>query len=329
MNVTLAGLRAIEALAAHGSITAAAGALGYTPSAVSQQIARLERDAREELVERQGRRLILTQAGRIMAAAASRVLIELEGAGAELQRQSGEVTGGLVVAAFPSAARGIVPVAMAALLRQAPTVQLRLIEADSHAAIGLVADGGVDLAIAHDWEVMPLSLPDELESTHLGDDVSDILIHQDHPLATSDFVDLPDLSGEAWMYEPGSVAHDFLLHAFRAQTHPLANGHVVIEYATQIELVAAGLGIALVPRMGRGTLPGTVHMLAVRSPPIRRIYGVWRRSVGRRPVIASALHALRAARQGGGASTVRFADGDDSATSPSFRLAPADGAEAD
>lgn len=295
INVGLSGLRAIEALAAHGSVTAAAAALGYTPSAVSQQIARLEHDVHTPLVERHGRRLTLTDAGRIMAAAASRVMIDLEGAGAEIQARNGQVSGELTVAAFPTAARGIVPVAMAALMRGAPTVELRLIEADSHAAVHLVAGGGVDLAIAHDWEVMPLVLPDDLQSRHLGDDISDVLVHEDHPLARSELVDLETLHGQPWMYEPGSVAHDFLLHAFRAYAAPLAKGHVVVEYSTQTALVAAGLGIALVPRMGRGSLPPGLRTLTLRAPPVRRIYGVWRPSIGRRPIIAAALDALRAA----------------------------------
>ena len=105
ITVSLAGLRAIEALATHGSMTAAAGALGYTPSAISQQIARLERDVRQTLIERQGRRVTLTIAGRILAESASRIVIELESMNAELQAQTETVTGSLKIAAFPTAAR--------------------------------------------------------------------------------------------------------------------------------------------------------------------------------------------------------------------------------
>lgn len=292
MMVSLAGLRAIEALATHGSITSAASALGYTPSAVSQQIARLERDVRQPLIERQGRRAVLTISGRILAESASRIVIELESMGAELQAQSETVAGLLTIAAFPTAARGIAPAAMSELLRTWEAIELRLLEVDSHRALDLVAHGSVDLAIAHDWLGMPLRLPDGLQSRHLGNDVSDVLVHQSHPIAGVDNVDLEDLHNETWLYEPGSVAYDFLVHAFRRHASALQVGHMISEYGTQIELVGSGLGLALVPRMGRRPLPPTVRVVTVRSPPMRRIYGVWRESLGRRPALSAALGVL-------------------------------------
>jgi DNA-binding transcriptional LysR family regulator len=295
MMVSVAGLRAIDALATHGSITAAAAALGYTPSAVSQQITRLERDVHQSLVERQGRRVTLTLAGRILAESASRIIIELESMSAELQAQHELVTGTLTLAAFPTAARGIVPTAMGELLRKWPTVELRLTEVDSHQAMTLVARGAVDLAVAHDWRGVPLELPEGLESRHLGNDVSDVLVPATHPLAAQPSVEFDDLRSDTWLFEPGSVAHDYLVHAYRREPAPLLTGHTISEYATQIALVGAGLGVALVPRMGRGTLPDSVRALSVRSGPVRRVYGVWRSSVSRRPALAAALDVLQAA----------------------------------
>ena len=295
MMVSLAGLRAIEALATHGSITSAASALGYTPSAVSQQITRLERDIRQPLIERQGRRATLTLAGRVVAESASRIIIELESMSAELQAQSETVTGLLTIGAFPTAARGIVSTSVAELRQTWPSIELRLLEVDSHQAVDLVSRGGVDLAIAHDWLGMPLQLPDGLKSRHLGNDVSDVLVHESHPVAGVDIIDLEDLQNETWLYEPGSVAYDFLLKAFRHHANPLQAGHMISEYDTQTALVGAGLGLALVPRMGRRPLPATVRALTVRSAPIRRIYGVWRESSGRRPALAAALSVLAAA----------------------------------
>jgi DNA-binding transcriptional LysR family regulator len=292
--VSLAGLRAIEALATHGSMTAAAGVLGYTPSAISQQIARLERDVRQTLIERQGRRVTLTIAGRILAESASRIVIELESMNAELQAQTETVTGSLKLAAFPTAARGVVPAAMRELRQRWTSLELQLIEVDSHRAVEFVARGTVDLAVAHDWLVMPLELPDGLQARHLGNDVSDVLIHRDHPLAQRSSVELDDLSDESWLYEPGSVAHDFLLNAYGRSPSPTRFTHMVSEYSSQIEMVGAGLGLALVPRMGRGTLPETVRALSVRSAPLRRIYGVWRTPTGRRPALSAALGVLEA-----------------------------------
>lgn len=294
LTVSLAGLRAIEALATHGSMTAAASALGYTPSAISQQIARLGRDVQQPLVEQQGGRTTLTVAGRILAESASRIVIELESMSAELQAQTETVTGMLRIAAFPTAARGVIPAAMRELCDAWPALEPRLIEADSHRAVELVARGTVDLGVAHDWLAIPLALPDGLQVRHLGNDVSDVLAHHSHPLADRASVELDELCDDSWLYEPGSVAHDFLLDAYSRSPRPDRFTHIVSEYATQIEMVGAGLGLALVPRMGRGTLPATVRALTVKAPPLRRIYGVWRTPSGRRPALTAALGVLEA-----------------------------------
>ena len=294
ITVSLAGLRAIEALATHGSISAAAAAMGYTPSAVSQQISRLERDLRQDLIERQGRRAALTVAGQILADSARRIILELETMDARLQAEKQTVSGLLTVAAFPSAARGIVPSAMTHLLRHFPGLQVRVHEVASHHAVDLVAGGSADLAVAHDWVGVPMVLPEGLDARHLGDDISDVLVGADHPAATRGVVELQEFINDSWLYEPGSVAHDFLLHEF-SRFDGVVLGHMIVEYATQIEMVGAGFGVALVPRMGRGFLPPTVRALALRSPPVRRIHGVWRRSSAGRPAIAAALDELASA----------------------------------
>jgi DNA-binding transcriptional LysR family regulator len=124
------------------------------------------------------------------------------------------------------------------------------------------------------------------------DDISDVLVHADHPAAAEESVRLEQLQSEPWLYEPGSVAHDFLLHAFQDPAAPLRWGHMVSEYATQIAMVGAGLGVALVPRMGRGPLPTTVRALSVAAPPVRRIHAVWRSSSAARPAVLAARQEL-------------------------------------
>ncbi|MDN5764615.1 MAG: LysR substrate-binding domain-containing protein [Humibacillus sp.] len=290
--VSLAGLRAIEALATHGSISAAAVALGYTPSAVSQQILRLERDLRQSLVERGGRRATLTQPGEILALSARRIIIELESMNARLQADAQTVTGTLTVAAFPSAARGVLPIAMSRLLGHWPQLQLRLMEVSSHRAVDLVAGGSADLAVAHDWIGVNVEVPADVVTRHLGDDVSDVLVSSRHPMAAKPDADLLDFADDAWLFEPGSVAHEFLLHAFRGVDESVSLGHMISEYSTQVEMVGAGLGVALAPRMGRGRLPDTVRAVGVRSPPLRRIFGAWRSSSDGRPAIEAALQEL-------------------------------------
>lgn len=292
LTVSIVGLRAVEALAEHGSIAAAAAALGYTPSAVSQQIARLERDLGQAVVERQGRRAVLTKSGAILADSARRIIVELESMNATIQAQAQTVTGEVSIAAFPSAARGILPSAMARLLRWWPALDLRAVEVPSHRAAQLVGSGAVDVAVVHDWEGLPMEVADGLRGRHLGDDVSDVLVHEEHRNAAGEEVDLRDFEGDRWLYEPGSVAHELLEKVFGATAGQLVLGHQVSEYPTQIEMVAEGLGMALVPRMGRGPLPASVRVVRVSSPPMRRIHALWRSSADGRPAITATVDEL-------------------------------------
>ena len=292
VTVSILGLQAIASLASEGSMTAAARALGYTPSAVSQQISKLERDVHQVLVEQNGRVATLSAAGRVVADAASRILAELEQMQVQLEKQRKTVSGTLTFAAFATATRGIVPVALHRLRTNWPGLECHLAEADSHHAMALVEHGAVDIAVVHDWLEMPLALPTGLVACRLGDDISDVLVHVDHRLADRGSVAMAELSGEAWLYEPGSVAHDLLIQSFGAIPNARPFGHVVVEYASQIAMVGAGLGVALVPRMGRGVVPDTVRVLPVVPAPTRRVYAVWRSLTGARPALRAAVLAL-------------------------------------
>lgn len=214
---------------------------------------------------------------------------------ATLQAAAQTVTGTLTVAAFPSAARGVLPSAMSRLQGHWPQLELRLLEVTSHRAVDLVASGGADLAVAHDWIGVTMDVPTDVLTRHLGDDVSDVLVCTSHPMASSIEVALQDFVDDPWLFEPGSVAHEFLLHAFREVPNRVSLGHMIGEYATQVEMVGAGLGVVLAPRMGRGLLPNTVRAVTVRSPPLRRVFGAWRSSSDGRPAIEAALTELEAA----------------------------------
>ena len=292
MTVSISGLQAIASLASEGSITAAARALGYTPSAISQQISKLERDVRQVLVEQNGRVATLSPAGRVVAEAARRILDEIEQMQVQLENERKTVAGTLTLAAFATATRGIVPSALRRLRSDWPRLKCHLVEADSHHAMALVEDGSVDIAIVHDWLEMPLVLSTGLNARHLGNDISDVLVHVAHHLADRGSVAMSELRGEVWLYEPGSVAHDLLIQSFTATSNTRLFGHGVAEYASQIAMVGAGLGVALVPRMGRGAVPDTVRVLPVVPAPTRQVYAVWRSLTGTRPALQAAVLAL-------------------------------------
>ena len=181
---------------------------------------------------------------------AHRILDEIEEMQAQLENQRKTVAGTLTFAAFATATRGIVPAALRGLRANWPGLECHLVEADSHHAMALVEDGSVDIAVVHDWLEMPLVLSARLGAHQLGDDISDALVHESHPLAGCGSVAMADLSDEAWLYEPGSVAHDLLIRSFAGVPNARRFEHVVVEYASQIAMVAEGMGVALVPRMG-------------------------------------------------------------------------------
>ncbi|MEU1630019.1 LysR family transcriptional regulator [Streptomyces sp. NPDC020096] len=290
----LGRLRALHAVHTHGSVGAAATALGYTPSAVSQQIAKLERETRTTLLERQGRGVALTDAAQLLVTTAGQLLSIVEEAEVALEERRGAPSGRLTVAAFPTAARGLLPGALAELICSYPSLDLRLVEQDPHVSVDLVSRGVVDLAVAHDWDIAPLPAPDGLERAVIGEDRCDVLLPAGDPLARRDTLVRADLADARWICQPpGTVCHDWLLRTLRASgTEPDVAYHVA-EYHTQLALVAAGLGIALVPRLGRGPVPDEVVVRRLEPAPVRGVFAVWRLGAARRPAIVETVRMLR------------------------------------
>lgn len=292
----LGRLRALHAVDAHGSVGAAAHALGYTPSAVSQQIAKLERETGTTLLERRGRGVALTDAAHLLVDVAGKVLGIVEQAEVTLEERRGRPTGRLSVAAFPTAARGLLPPVLAELAGRYPDLQLFMAEHDPHLSPALVARGVIDLAVVHDWDIAPLPLPEGLTRAPLGEDRCDLLLPRDHPLTARTTLTREDVAGERWVVQPpGSVCHDWLMRTLRAcGTEPDVACHAA-EYETQVALVAAGLGIALVPRLGRGPLPAQVCVRPLDPAPVRGLHALWRTAAARRPAITETVRLLRAA----------------------------------
>ncbi|WP_457033365.1 LysR family transcriptional regulator [Kitasatospora sp. P5_F3] len=290
----LGRLRALHAVAVHGSVGGAAAALGFTPSAISQQIAKLERETRTVLLERQGRGVALTDAARALADTAQQVLALVEQAEVTLEEQRGEAVGRLVVAAFATGARGILPGALAELRERCPELDVRLLEVDPYLAADLVARGEVDLALVQDWPTVPLPIQDGLSRLDLGIDPVDLLLPAGHPLAALAVVPVGRLLGQRWIsVPPGNICHDWLVRTLREAGEEPDVIYQVGEFETQIALIGAGLGIGLVPRLGRAVLPPDVVARPVVPEPARRVFVLWRTRTSRRPAITATLQALR------------------------------------
>ncbi len=290
----LGRLRALRAVAVHGSVGGAAAALGFTPSAVSQQISKLERETRTVLLERQGRGVVLTDAARELSETAQRVLALVEQAEVTLEQQRGQAVGRLLVAAFATGARGLLPEVLAELRERCPELDVRLVESDPYLAAELVARGEVDLALVQDWPTVPLPVQEGLSRLDLGRDPVDLLLRAEDPLAELAVVPVARLCGQRWIsVPPGNICHDWLVRTMREAGEEPDVRYQVGEFETQIALIAAGLGIGLVPRLGRGALPPGVVVRPVVPEPSRRVFALWRTQASRRPAITAALETMR------------------------------------
>ncbi|WP_445258272.1 LysR family transcriptional regulator [Nocardioides aurantiacus] len=292
--IDLDALDALAAVETEGSVHAAATVLGYTPSAVSQQVKRLERQVGLALLERVGRGVVLTGAGRQLVEDAGDVRARLEAITADLHRSAGTVAGRLRITAFSTAVRGLVAPAVRRVQSAHPDLELTLHEHEPWQAVDLVATGRFDLGIVHSWGDLPLSVPEHLVATTVAHDVADVLVAADHPLAGRVRVTPHDLLDVAWVATAeGTICRQWLSRMYVGTGSTPRIAHVSGEFDSHVALVRAGLGVALVPRLGRATLPEDVVALEAVDPvPERTVSVVRRRSTDRSPAVRAVVAAL-------------------------------------
>jgi len=295
----LAALRSLEAVHAHGSVVAAAQALGYTPSAISQQIKRLERQSGVDLLERVGRGVILSGPGRILVEEGARIAADLERLETDLHAHAGGVTGDLALVGFSTAMRGLIAPVAAGLMTTHPDLRIRLREVEPWQAVDEVAAGKADVAVVHRWGDVPLAIPDHLDRATVHRDEADIVVRDDHRLARRRTVQPSDLVDEHWIATPeGTICREWLLRMYAGTGGLPVIEHTSMEFDSHLALVSAGLGIALVPRLGRSPLPANTRAVSVTDPvPEREVLVVWRHSQGRSPAVRALVEGL--GRSGG------------------------------
>jgi DNA-binding transcriptional LysR family regulator len=288
-------LRALHTISVHGSVSAAADVLHVTTSAVSQQVAKLEKETGQKMLERNGRGVRLTDAAELLVEHAERILSLVEVAQADLEAHRGTVVGQLSMGAFPTAARGLGPLALVRLREEHPQLRVLLSEYDPPVSMSLVARGDLDLAIVQDWNNQPLAIPEGLGKSVICNDVADVVLPADHPLADREVIELKELGGDIWISStPGTICCDWLTHTLRGVDSEPRIAHMANEHATVLALVAAGLGTAILPRLGRRDVPSGVRVVPVRPQMTRRVYAIWRAEAARRPGIRACVDALRA-----------------------------------
>jgi DNA-binding transcriptional LysR family regulator len=285
-------LRLLRELANRGTIAATADACGYTPSGVSQQLALLEREVRTPLLVREGRRVALTAAARVLVEHAERVLAELEAAEAALAGLAGSVSGTARLAAFPTAAAAFVPAAIARCRAEHPDLRVILSELETDEAVAAVRSGRIDLALVYEYALLP-------RVADPGVDVDPLLTE---PLlaALPAGRDAPERVSLAMMRDDAWIAphSDTALRAVLDRACGLAGFAPTVDYASDdytviVALVAAGLGVALLPRLATEALSADVHLHPVADPPLTRTISLVTRSgSGRHPTIAAVAAEL-------------------------------------
>jgi len=296
--IDLDALVSLRAVATEGSVAAAATTLGYTPSAVSQQVKRLERDTGVALLERVGRGVVLTEAGTRLVVDTTPILAELERVRADLQRSTAAedtpVTGEVRLAAFSTVVRGLVTPVLADLAQRHPDLRLPLRESEPWETIALVASGQRDLGIVHRWGGVALAMPDNLVSTPLFTDVADVILPADHPLADRHELHPEDLADEGWVATfEATICRQWLRRLFDGVPNAPRIVHESMEFQNHLELARAGLAVALVPRLGRGELGrGLVAIPTVGPASTRDVQAVHRRTQSASPGVRATLDAL-------------------------------------
>lgn len=288
-------LRTLYAVARHGSVSGAAEGLHVTTSAVSQQLSKLERETGQQLLAKNGRGVRLTDAGRLLSDHAARILSQVELAQSDLEAQRGHAVGELLLGAFPTAVRGLFPAALERMRAEHPELRARLQEMEPDESVPAVVRGDIDLAVVLDWYNKPLPVPDGLVKAALLDDLVDVAMPADHPFAERCAVEPEDFVDDEWISWPeGGFCYDWLMVTLRGKGIEPHIRHTAREHQTQLALIAAGLGIGVIPRLGRGPVPEGVRMVPVSPPSMRRhVYAIWRADADRRPSIRAAVEVLR------------------------------------
>jgi molybdate transport repressor ModE-like protein len=266
-------MKVLREVAARGSFSAAAEALNFTQSAVSQHVAALERESGAKLVERGSRGVRLTEAGRALVTHAEAILARIECAEEELAALAGLRGGRLRLACFQSAGATLVPRAVAAFHERHPKVELGMVEAEPEDACARLKAGEIDLALVYDFEPIPDMLEGDLELTHLVDDRYDAILPKGHRLAKRRQLRLADLADEAWIASSDvDGCRQITERACQDAGFAPRVAFEADETLAAQALVAAGVGVTVLPRLALTTLHPAVTALPLSKPPVRRVW---------------------------------------------------------
>ena len=268
--LNLTRLRVLTIVARYGTLSGAADELGYTASAVSQQIAALEREIRCPVLKRNARGVTLTEAGAVLLTHAERLLAAADAALREVDDVRRGDRGTVRVGWFTTSGAALLPRAIARLAAEHPAIRLELSEADPDVCVAALRARTLDLALIYEFALESDPAPD-LEQLVLLDDPITVAMSADHPLAARKRLTLPDLAAEPWIQGVGSgstlgaLPAACLAAGFAPRVVFRTDDHLVVQ-----GLVAAGVGVALLPTIALPTVRPDIVCRHVGSPALRR-----------------------------------------------------------
>ena len=285
-------LRILKEVADRGSFSAAAESLSYTQSAVSQQIAALEREAGTQLVTRGSRGIRLTESGEALVRHADAILTRLADAEAELEAIAGLRGGRLRLAAFPTVGATLMPLAIATFRERHPDIELTVRQLEPEDSLPLLKCGDIDIALT----IEPSALADSegLDSTFLLEDPRFAALPMNHPLASKSRVRLKDLANAAWIGTTDACSCGALVrnHCIRMGFEP----QITFESDDYLQiqgLIAAGVGVALIPTLALTTVRDDIVIRDLGSEaPIRTIAAATLPGAQRSPAARAMLEVL-------------------------------------
>ncbi|WFE47824.1 LysR family transcriptional regulator [Verrucosispora sp. WMMD1129] len=286
-------LRLLADLATYGTVRAVAQRGNLSPSAVSQQLATLERETRTALLERTGRRVRLTAAGVLLAGRAREILAAMDGAEAELRRLADEPAGTVTVAAFQSAVQALAEPALARLAARHPDVSVVLLELEPHESMPALRRGDVDLIITT-ADFTGAELSPEIDLVPLATDPIVLVLPPEHSLTSAESVALEACAQQRWTFD---VAGSYMSELSTRLCREAGFEPVVIcrfnNYMLALQHVESGRSITMLPKLAVD--PRYRVVTRPLNPPLtRRITTAVRRPAASRPEVTAVLSALRA-----------------------------------
>lgn len=298
-------LRLLHELSLRGTVAATAEALHLTGPAVSQQLAALEKESGLRLLEKEGRTLRLTHAGRRLVEHADVILGSLAAADADLAALRSGRGGTVTVAVFPSAARVLMPQVWKRLVPDGISdppderVDLSIIESEPDGAVELLRRREADIAVVHAYTLLPRDLPPGCEQHQLTEEPVVMVLHPAEAarraLGPGDPVELADFHDAAWLMPgPQTSCHELIRRACGAAGFVPRPTALATDFSVLTALVAAGAGVAAVPRMALPADIGAVRLHPLATPVTRSISALTRIGQARQPQLARVLAELRA-----------------------------------